>query len=349
MNEPLRVLIIDDSAIYRQMIRNVLKEIASVEVVGVAKNGEEGLKKIAELNPDAITLDYEMPGLNGIEVLQGMKAQGLNAKAIMVSSYTEKGAKVTTDALLEGALDFIRKPSANDPVQSRRYLQESLLEKLLAVADSLGRQSRSKRVAVPNAFKHKKRLGAVVIGSSTGGPLVLRQILEELPANLSVPVIIVQHMPSKFTGRLAQRLNDLCPLDVLETADGMKIRPGGVYIAAGGQHTKLIKRSRDIIVRLTEDPPENSCRPSIDYTLRCAAEVYDQGLGAIILTGMGRDGKRGCEVIKQRGGVVFAQHPDDCVVYGMPKAVIEAGLADHVLRINEVAPAIAEINAQPTR
>ena len=341
-DERLRIIVVDDSALYRQMISNVLRDIESVEVIAVAKNGPEALDKMAELKPDVITLDYEMPGLNGIQVLKRMKRRGVQAKAIMVSSYTAEGAKVTTDALLEGAFDFIRKPTASAPDLTRSELQVALLEKLASIRESI-----TDTAALPEGHSANKqgtkRCDAVVIGASTGGPRALRQVLSRIPGTLSLPLIVVQHMPMNFTGALARRLNEACELEVIETSDATRIRPGAVYIAAGGKHTKLVRRNQVVSTRLTDDPRENSCRPAVDYTLRSVADVYDGHVCSIILTGMGRDGLRSCQLVRDRGGTVIAQHPSDCVVYGMPKAIITANLADQVLRLSEIPDAIVRL------
>lgn len=341
--ERVRILVVDDSALYRQMIRNVLRDIPAIEVVGAAKNGTEALQKIQELKPDAITLDYEMPGMNGIQVLRRMKRRRIECKAIMVSSYTEEGAKVTTDALLEGAFDFIQKPTTRDPEQTRAELKITLLEKLMPVAEAIGRKVSLPSGTVEQSSTPAANCEAIVIGTSTGGPIALRQVLPHLPGDLSVPIIVVQHMPAQFTAPLARRLNELCQLEVVETENAMRIRAGAIYVAAGGRHTKLVRRDKHVIVRLTDDAPENSCRPSVDYTLRSAAEVYKGKMCAIIMTGMGHDGLQGCRLLKQQGGFVIAQHPEDCVVYGMPKSVIEAQLSDQVLRLDQIAEAIKEL------
>ena len=342
-SQKLRVLIVDDSAIYRQTLSNIMRGIASIEVVGHAKNGTDAIQKMVDLDPDAITLDYEMPDIDGIKVLRRMRRRGIRAKAIMVSSYTTEGARVTTDALLEGAFDFLLKPSKGTPDQNREQLKVALLERLSLVADSIGGSLvAAEHESVDEDVQPQKGCEAVVIGASTGGPVALRQVLSELPGDLSVPVIIVQHMPQQFTATLARRLDDICQLDVVETTEGGRVRPGAVYVAAGGKHTKLTRRDKHIVTHLSDDPPENSCRPAIDYTLRSASEVFGGRVLAVILTGMGRDGAKGCEVLKKAGGRVFAQHPDGCTVYGMPKSVIEAKLSDKVIPLSRIAKAIRQ-------
>ena len=352
-SRPLKVLVVDDSALYRQTICNALREIGSVQVVGTAKDGHDALDKIKQLDPDVLTLDFEMPGLDGVQVLRRMSRRGVRAKAIMVSSYTEEGGKVTTDALMEGAFDFVLKPTKGTPDENRIALHAALLEKLVAIADTIS-QAASPAVQAssdPSNFRPPRRkrrdeskgTDAVVIGASTGGPIVLRKVLSALPGDFPVPVIVVQHMPEQFTAPLARRLNEVCELNVVETAEAQRIRAGGVYIAKGGKHTKIVRREKHVIVHLSDDPQENSCRPAVDYTLRSATNAYDGNVLAAILTGMGKDGVKGCEYLADKGGRVIAQSPEDCAVFGMPKAVIEQGLADSVVPGDRVAKAIQRI------
>jgi len=343
--EPTRLLVVDDSALYRQTIVNVLRDASDVSIVGVARDGEDALEKITRLDPDLLTLDVEMPGMNGIEVLREINRRRLRPKAIMVSSLTADGAQVTTDALLEGAFDFILKPSGQDGEENRVRLRESLDEKIAAFrAPDEGTKAGERRLApvrtkapstvAPTACK------AVIIGVSTGGPAALKRVLPSLPGTLPVPVLVVQHMPSQFTAALARRLDDMCDLDVAEAANGTEARAGKVLIAPGGKQMKLIRRNDRVLAKLTNDPPENGCRPSVDYLLRSAGRVFEGEALGVIMTGMGRDGLEGCRALKERGGRVFAQHPSGCVVYGMPKAIIDNDIADRVLPLSRIGPGI---------
>ena len=350
--EPTRLLIVDDSALYRQTIRNVLLEAADVSIVGVAGDGLDALSKIEQLDPDLLTLDVQMPGMDGIGVLREINRRGLRSKAIMVSSLTTHSAQVTTDALLEGAFDFILKPSGGDPNENRRRLREGLEERIGAFRNSEGHlRARNRRElgatwmpstntvaeydsSLPNPCR------AIVIATSTGGPPALRRVLAALRADLPVPVLVVQHMPPEFTRSLAERLDGICGMHVAEAADGAEIIPGTVLIAPGGRQMKLENRKERIQVRITDDAPEHGCRPAADYLLRSAIEVFDGQLLGVIMTGMGRDGLEGCRALDESGGVVFAQHPHGCVVYGMPKAVIDAGIAHRVLPLGRIGPAI---------
>ena len=341
---------VDDSALYRQSISNVLRGVDEVQTVGIAKNGVDALEKIEKLDPDLLTLDVEMPDMNGIELLREIKRRRLRAKAIMVSSFTSHGAQVTTDALMEGAFDFILKPSSSDSAANRQRLGDELNEKIAAFRDSSCARRRLSRgrgrdpiedesaaTEVPTA---KSECRAVMIGTSTGGPAALKTVLPRLPVDLPVPVLVVQHMPETYTSSLAKRLNAICPVEVSEASDGMEAVAGRVIVAAGGKQMKLTRSGKRLIIRLADDPPENGVAPAVDYLLRSAAETLDGDALAVIMTGMGRDGLEGCRALKQSGGFVFAQSKVDCVVYGMPKAVIEEGLTDRILPLGKVAPAV---------
>lgn len=332
-----RVLIVDDSAVYRQAIREALSEVATVEVIGIARDGLEAIRKITELEPDAITLDFEMPGLDGFGVLEQMRHQGSRAKAIMVSSCTDQNVKLTTDALMKGAFDFVLKPSGGTPEQSRRQLQQSLADRMKALAESTVLRVSSSLLDATERVRYAGITEAVVIGSSTGGPIALRQVIAGLRSSLSVPVIIVQHMPERFTGQLAEQLDELSEVCVREIIDTTRIEAGTVYVATGGRHTELYRQGEEVFARLTLDPPENHCRPAVDFTLRSAVAVFGGRLLSVILTGMGKDGQEGCRAVSEAGGRVFAQHPEDCGVYGMPKAVIENGLAHAILHTEQIA------------
>ncbi len=368
MADVVRVMIVDDSALYRQLVRNLLREIPNVEIVGSASSGAEALEKIESFNPDLLTLDVEMPEVNGIAVLRALRQRRSRVKAIMLSSLTMNGAQVTTDALLAGAFDFIHKPNNLDATKNRSALLEELTAKIEAFRESL-KSSFSRRnvfnkgaadktpatgqfIASP---KNHDDLGvhahlasgagthsgiafeAIAIGSSTGGPVALREVLSRLPVQLGLPVFVVQHMPAHYTTSLADRLNDACKLAVCEARDGMLIEPNKVYIAPGGSHLCIATHHGKKILRTTDDPPEQSCRPAVDYLFRSLADAYNGKVIGIVLTGMGRDGAEGCRAIKQRGGYVIAQHPEGCVVYGMPKVVVEQGLADRVVPLEKIA------------
>ena len=345
-NDLIRILIVDDSALYRQAIRNVLSEVPDVEVVGVAKDGVDALHKIDELQPDLLTLDVQMPGMDGIEVLRKIAT-----KAIMVSSFTSEGAQVTTDALLEGAFDFILKPSGRELGDTRARLASAFQEKIAAFRETS--RSRRERAQKPRSASTESfgfgtsdvvavdaGCQAVLVGTSTGGPAALKVVLPKLPDSLPTPVVVVQHMPAEFTRSLAKRLNELSPLNVIEAEDGCPLEAGTVVLAPGGRQLRLAKRNDIVVTCVTDDPPENGCRPSADYLFRSATAALSGNVLAVVMTGMGRDGMRGARDVKNHGGCVFAQHEDGCIVYGMPKATIDAGLADRVLPLGRIGPAI---------
>jgi two-component system, chemotaxis family, protein-glutamate methylesterase/glutaminase len=353
MNDrPLRLLVIDDSALYRQLVRNVLREIPGVEVVGMAKGGQEALSLIDELTPDLLTLDVQMPIMNGIELLRALKAKRSRVRAIMLSSLTANGAQTTTDALLEGAFDFIHKPSGADATANRQKLLDELTQKIAAfqLTPALRRGLRTTPGPSPPTTPHAAsfrslagpegaapRCDAVVIGTSTGGPVALSQVLPALPGSFPAPIFIVQHMPPQYTQSLANRLNERSEIEVVEGADGMTVAAGFAYIAPGGQHMKVERRGGRVVIGITADPPENSCRPAVDYLFRSASELYGAKLIAVIMTGMGRDGTEGCRAIKQRGGHVITQDAEGCAVFGMPKAVADEQLADETLPLGLIA------------
>jgi two-component system chemotaxis response regulator CheB len=289
--------------------------------------------------------------MDGIQVLREIKRRGLRPKAIMVSSLTTEGAKVTTDALMEGALDFILKPTGNDSAANRQQLRDALEEKVSIFRESSSRRKRVSRKSfvrqpvsaddvVEQTPAPKTPCRAVILGCSTGGPEALKAVLPKIPSDLPVPVFVVQHMPAEYTRSLAARLNDICEIDVEEATDKMRAVAGMAIVAPGGKQMKLESDGSRLLVRVTNDPPENGIRPSVDYLIRSVADVLNGDALAVIMTGMGRDGLDGCVQLKQSGGHVFAQHEDGCVVYGMPKAVIEENVAERALPLGKIAPAV---------
>lgn len=348
---PTKILVVDDSALYRQSIQNVLRDVQHVSVVGTAKNGIDAIRQVEVLDPDLLTLDVQMPDMDGIQVLTEIKRRRLRPKAIMVSSLTAEGAQVTTDALMGGAFDFVLKPSSKDSGENRRQLKEALDEKIKAFRETSLIPKRAPREAklqrsvssgdvLEPAPAPDAACKVVIIGTSTGGPAALKLVLPKLAKSLPVPVIVVQHMPAQYTRSLAMRLNEVCELEVSEAEDMARVAPGQAIIAAGGKQLKLERSAGDLVLRVNDDPPENGVRPSVDYLIRTSASLLSGNALAVIMTGMGRDGLAGCQTLKQMGSYVFAQSRDDCVVYGMPKAVVEAKLADRELPLGKIGPAI---------
>ncbi len=337
----LTVLIADDSALYRQMLQNVLQRIPNVEVVGTAVDGVDAVARVLELRPDVITLDIQMPKLDGLGVLRELRARGSRTKAIMVSSLTLDGAPATVEALMEGAFDVIPKPAGADPHVVRASIHEALIEKLAAIVDSGGSAANgaaaARRLAAGSATT---AIDAIAIGTSTGGPRALRDVIPLLPGDLPVPVLVVQHMPAGFTTSLANRLNELSPLRVREATHGDVVETGNVFVAAGGWHLTVERKQAGVRCVLDAGPARHGCRPSFDALLETMVALYGGKILAVVMTGMGQDGLAGCRAVKQAGGAVITQAAEGCAVYGMPKAVAEAGLADAILPVGTIAEAI---------
>ncbi len=343
----VRILVVDDSALYRQTLTHTLRELPGVEVVGSGKNGLDALARIEQLDPDLLTLDVQMPDMDGITLLREIAARRLRPRAIMVSSLTAEGAQVTTDALLEGAFDFILKPALGNPEANREYLRTQLEAKIRAYR-SAGSRSASLRPREPMRSPDDSRdlppvsapCQIVLVGTSTGGPEALKLVLPRFPSDFPIPILVVQHMPAQFTASLASRLDVLSEVRVLEASEGQVLQPGTVSIAPGGFHMSVTGDESQPRIQLSQEPPLHGCRPAVDPLFLTAAAVFGKKTLAVVMTGMGRDGAAGAQAIKQRGGQVFAQHEDGCSVYGMPKAVVDLGLADRVLPLAKLAPAI---------
>ncbi len=349
----VKALVVDDSALYRKFVRSVLEEIPGVEVIGTAVNGRIGLEKIASLKPDLITLDMEMPELDGLGLLRGLTDRKLQVATIMISSLTEAGAKTTNEALQLGAFDFVLKPTGKGPDESREQLKADLAPKINAFVSSQKRKTHLPQANTPpkrktnavdrvvrsvrQAYTKPKILG---IGISTGGPAALNRMLPKLPANFPCPIVIVQHMPPKFTKSLADDLNRKCKLEVMEAADGMTPKAGQILIAPGGSQMRIVKELGKPVVQITDDAPERNCKPSVDYLFRSLAEQFSDEAMAAILTGMGDDGTVGCKLMKKEGAMIMVQDEESCVVYGMPRSVFEAGVADQVVPLDQIASSL---------
>jgi two-component system, chemotaxis family, protein-glutamate methylesterase/glutaminase len=364
----LRVMVVDDASIFRKIISDGLNSLPDVEVVGTAPNGAVALARIMTLRPDLVLLDIEMPEMNGFEVLQAIRSRGLDVGVIIVSAFTRRGGEMTIRALELGAFDFITKATEGSLEENRESIRASLasvirtysrrheIRSLLkgsggvpasppgkpsgpvhpkpsAANDDFG--SRMQRLAV------QTRASLVVIGISTGGPPALARMLPRLPGDLNVPILIVQHMPALFTASLAESLNDRCALRVKEAEDGETVLPNVAYIAPGGHQMKILPGlTGDPIVRITDDPPENNCRPAVDYLFRSVAKNFAGKACGVIMTGMGDDGTRGLKLLKQGGSRVIAQDEASCVVFGMPREAIEAGVVDIVAPLDGIADEI---------
>ena len=370
--DKIRVLIVDDSAVMRRIIMTSLMKHPEIEVVGTAANGLLAIESIKRSNPDIVTLDVEMPEMDGITALREIRKIYPSLPIIMFSSLTQRGAVATMDALTYGASDYVGKPQASeDPADAYRVLEESLIPKIKALCrrdngdakkgisikerGAVRREALSMPVpekitslpaaqaASPTSTKVARPEGrplypvdAVCIGVSTGGPAALMKVFELWRTPLTVPIFIVQHMPPKFTTLLAARLTDVGVMPVQEPYDGQEAIAGHAYLAPGGYHLELRRKGAKVFMYLNEDPPENSCRPAVDVLFRSAAKVYGQSLLAVVLTGMGYDGLRGAEDIVRSNGVVLAQDEETSVIWGMPGSIAQADLAEKVLPLEAI-------------
>jgi len=363
-----RILIVDDSAVMRSLVRSVICTDVSLEVAGTASDGESALRLIETLHPDLVLLDVEMPVMDGLMTLKQMRARHLSPPVIMCSALTQRGARVTIEALASGAADYVAKPSNQvGPAMAIQTLANDLIPKIHALTSRIPFVPSSPGNAhVPGNFIASLRPllpfaqpphmpqpitaqpTIVVIGVSTGGPAALDVLLPALPANFPLPVLIVQHMPELFTRLLAERLHERCPLNVREAAVGDLVAPGTIYIARGNWHMEVIAQrgARAIpssTLNLTQAPPENHCRPAVDVLFRTAASVYGAGVLAVVLTGMGSDGLVGARMVRANGGSVLAQDEPTSAVWGMPGAVTQAGVANRVLPLKAIAPEILRL------
>jgi two-component system chemotaxis response regulator CheB len=340
----IRVLVVDDSLVIRRLVVDALAGDPDIDVVGQAPNGKVALAKVAELRPDAVTMDIEMPEMNGIEAVRALRRTNPRLPVVMFSTLTERGAAATLDALAAGASDYVTKPSnVGSFADSQRNVREQLIPKLKALTSSRRAVITPAVPPRPPALRRPRTapFGVLAIGCSTGGPDALATVLPSLPADLPVPVVVVQHMPPVFTRLLATRLDGQSRVDVAEAEHGMPLVPGRVLIAPGGLHLVVRRQGTAVVAELTEDPPENFCRPAVDVLFRSVAAVYGERTLAAVLTGMGRDGERGSRTIRDAGGEIYVQDDATSVVWGMPGAVAGAGLADKILPLPQVGPALA--------
>lgn len=359
MTEPpcsrkVRVLLADDSAVMRSLLRMVLEPQPCFEIVAAATNGREALATFERLRPDLVLLDIEMPGMNGLEALSGIRRHDRKVPVLMCSTLTWRGARITLEALARGATDYVTKPSAQTSLrQGVETLTRDLVPKILALFPrNQPRASVESRAAIPSiplpSPIHAPKV--VVIGVSTGGPAALEVLLPKIPSGFPLPILVVQHMPRLFTGLLADRLNGLCSVRVREAAPDVRPEPGVVDIARGDWHLEL---ARDFRLRLHQSDPENFCRPSVDVLFRSAALACSGRVLGIILTGMGSDGLAGCRAIRAAGGAVLAQDAATSVIWGMPGAVAQAGLASKILPLDaipgEMLRLVTPARAQPTQ
>jgi two-component system chemotaxis response regulator CheB len=353
----LRVLVVDDTIVFRRAVSDALAGLPGMEVVGTASNGKLALARMKDLRPDLLTLDIEMPEMNGLEVLEAMNAEGSSAGAIVLSSLTTRGGQMTVRALELGAFDFLTKPSGTGSGDNVAELRTQLIPTIQAFRRHREIRSILKpRGGSPATPAGQPCIGApprrdppalrtgrpiVLIGVSTGGPVALSRVLPHLPKDLGAPILIVQHMPALFTASLAASLAAKCTIGVREAKDGEPAEPGCAYIAPGGFQMKVeAGQNREVILRVTDDAPENNCRPAVDTLFRSAALQFPGRAVAAILTGMGTDGTAGLRQLKRGGCYAIAQDEMTSVVFGMPKEAIATGLVDSVEPLDRIASAI---------
>ena len=348
-----RVLIVDDSSVFRQIIRKALEPEPDIEVVGTAFNGTIALRMVERNSPEVVILDVEMPEMGGIETLRQIRRRWPEIKVIMFSAHTSRGASSTFEALSLGASDFVTKPSGGTLQENVDAIHQELVPRVKALLDRPAGRSIPKP---PQALPKKpvvapwRRLATaqpplVAIGVSTGGPNALHEVMSHIVPGFRSPIVITQHMPPLFTEQLAARLDRVCPLSVCEAKNGQRVEPGNAYIAPGDYHMEIRREtgSKETVIRTHQGPKECSCRPSVDVMFRSIADSYGSNTIAVILTGMGQDGYKGAQILKGCDAYVVAQDQATCVVYGMPSFIVNGGLADAVLPIGEVARQLAKL------
>lgn len=351
----IKVLVVDDAVVVRRLVTDALAEDPQIEVVGAAANGRIALAKIEQINPDILTLDVEMPEMDGLQTLKALRQTYPQLPVVMFSTLTERGGVSTLDALALGANDYVTKPSnVGNVMLAKQRIQEELIPKLKALCPQLvpatplpvtprpavvrATAATTNRFGIP--VSTRRNLEILAIGVSTGGPNALAELIPALPANFPVPVVIVQHMPPLFTKLLAERLNAQAALKVAEAVPGAVLQPGQVWLAPGGFHLLVERVADQVCLKTNQELAENSCRPAVDVLFRSVARVYGAGALAVVLTGMGQDGLRGCEELRAVGGQVLVQDEATSVVWGMPGFVAQAGLAERVLPLTQIAPEI---------
>lgn len=341
----IKTLIVDDSTAYRKILSLVADSFDEIEIVATAPNGNIALKKLEQFDVSLVLLDLFMPEMDGVETLGEIRKKFPNILVILISGQTTRNADITVKALEQGAVDFILKPSEKDPEKNLELLKDSLKRVIQFVKIKINLQSfeiptsreEQKKIIIQSRKKHEvKKFDLIAIASSTGGPEALSKIIPKLSGDLRLPVLLVQHMPPVFTKFLAESLNKQSPLTVVEAEDGQAISPGIVYVAPGGKHLTVKSNNNRKIIQLSDAPPENSCRPSADVLFRSLSSAYTNDILAIVLTGMGQDGLKGICELKKHRCYCITQSAKTCVVYGMPKAVVDAKLSDLEIDLDQI-------------
>ena len=352
-NGKIRVLVVDDSALMRQFISDILRTDPRIEVAGTARDGKDAIAQIKALKPDIVTMDVEMPNMDGLKALEEiMKTNPI--PVIMVSTMTQEGAETTLKALALGCVDFIGKPSGSISLNIKE-IGRDIIDKVIAASTAKVRRAGTfaaplKPLAPATDFRRMMppmmgtgRYDIVAIASSTGGPMALSELMPKLPKKFPVPIDITQHMPKEFTGSFAKRLNEASQIEVVEGFEGLTLKPGRAVIAPGGSHLVIKRRQGTAVCSLSDAPPVLSVKPAANIMFLSLADEYAGNVLCVILTGMGRDGTDGAIALKKRGAYVIAESQKTCVVYGMPKAAVDAGIVDEILPLDEIPDAMVRI------
>jgi two-component system chemotaxis response regulator CheB len=343
----IRVLVVDDAVVVRKLITETLRRDPDLEVVGIAANGKIALQKIPQVNPDVITLDVEMPEMDGLATLREVRKLYPKLAVIMFSTLTQKGAVATLEALSLGASDYVTKPAnVGSVTEAMTRLEQELIPKIkvhcrhLCLTETARPSPNTTPSALPAALPLPPRPGPIEIvclGTSTGGPNALAEVFANLPADFPVPIVMVQHMPPLFTAMLAERLTAHSSVPCHEGAEGQVVERGHAYIAPGGRHMEVQRPGIRTTLHLHDGTPENSCRPAVDVLFRSVAAAYGSAVLGVVMTGMGQDGLRGCEIIREKRGHVVVQDEETSVVWGMPGYIAKAGYADRIVPLNQIA------------
>ena len=340
----VKVLVVDDSSFFRRRITEFLNSDPNIEVIGQAVDGLDGVEKVKQLNPDVITMDIEMPKLDGISAVKKIR-ETKSTPILMFSTLTHDGAKATFDALDAGATDFLPK-RFEDIAAEKSDAIKILCERVVSISKK-GSNTAETKIKIPAAIKNVsksttcKGYQLAAIGASTGGPAAVEKVLKKLPGNYPLPILLTQHMPASFTGAFADRLDKMSAINVKEAEDGDRLQAGYAYIAPGGKQMHLEKDGRKYVIRIKDATADTIYKPSVDITFNSIAEAYQGRVLAIVMTGMGSDGCQGAKLLREKGATVWAQDEASCVVYGMPMAIVKENLADKVMSVDEIGMSLA--------